>query len=50
MGKAIKVGVVGVGYLGRHHARIYSGIKGVDFVGVFDIDSKRATEVARKLG
>ncbi len=50
MGKILKVGVVGVGYLGRHHARIYSGMKGANLIGVFDIDGKRAVEVARELG
>jgi len=49
MGKALRVGVVGVGYLGRHHARIYSNMKGVNFVGVFDIDERRAREVAHEL-
>jgi predicted dehydrogenase len=43
----IDVGVVGVGYLGRHHARIYSELKGANLVGVADIDPARAKEVAK---
>lgn len=43
---ALRVAVVGVGYLGRHHARIYSTLPGVELVGVVDTDMKRAVEVA----
>ncbi len=42
----VRVGVVGVGYLGRHHARIYSELPGVELVGVVDINQERAKEVA----
>lgn len=42
----MRVGVVGVGYLGRHHARIYSELPGVELVGVVDINKERAKEVA----
>ena len=45
----IRVGVLGVGNLGQHHARVYSQINGVKLVGVVDIDPLRSTEVARKL-
>ncbi len=44
----IKVGVVGVGYLGEHHARIYSSMDQVDLVGVADIDAGRADHIAAK--
>ncbi len=47
--KKIKVGVIGVGYLGEHHARVYSQIKGVELVGVVDIDKNKADEIARKV-
>ena len=42
----IRVAVVGVGYLGRHHARILSDLPGVTLAGVVDIDPARAREVA----
>ena len=30
----IRVGVVGVGVMGYHHARVYSALEGCDLVGV----------------
>ncbi len=30
----IKVGVIGVGSIGQHHARIFSGLDGVELVGI----------------
>jgi len=44
----VRVGVVGVGYLGQHHARVYSELPGVELVGVVDINRERAQEVARR--
>jgi predicted dehydrogenase len=41
------VGVVGTGYLGRYHAEKYSAMDAVDLIGVVDIDTSRAAEVAR---
>ncbi len=41
-----RVAVVGVGHLGRHHARIWSKLEGVELVGVSDLDAKRSAEVA----
>ena len=47
-GSAIRVGVVGVGYLGRFHALKYASIPEVELVGVVDIDRERALAVARE--
>jgi predicted dehydrogenase len=44
----IKVGVVGVGYLGQFHAEKYANMEGVELVGVVDIDPSRAKEVAQR--
>jgi predicted dehydrogenase len=44
----IRVGVVGVGYLGQFHAEKYGQMEGVELVGVADIDSHRAREVAKQ--
>jgi len=44
----IRVGVVGVGYLGQFHAEKYSNMEGVELVGVVDIDSTRAKEIAKR--
>lgn len=46
----VNVGVIGVGYLGQHHARIFSEIEGVRLVGVVDADFERAKEIAAKYG
>ena len=51
MAKAkLKCGVVGVGSLGQHHARIYATLPGVEFIGLYDRDAKRAAEIAEKHG
>src|SRR5574337_1233030 len=49
-GKPIRVGVVGVGYVGHHHARIYSELPGVELVGVVDIDENRLQEFGSSSG
>ncbi len=46
----IRVGVVGVGSLGQHHARVYSTLPGVKLVGVVDTVPGRAEEIAAPLG
>jgi predicted dehydrogenase len=46
----VKVGVIGVGHLGRLHARVYSQIDGCELTGVFDIDGERAAAVAQEFG
>lgn len=46
----LRVAVVGVGHLGRHHARILSQLPGVELVGIVDINAERAAEVARTTG
>ena len=44
----IKVAVIGVGYLGEHHARIYSSMSNIELAGVVDINKERADDVASK--
>jgi predicted dehydrogenase len=46
MTQSLRVGVVGVGHLGRHHARIYSTLPSVSLVGVCDTDVIRGQAVA----
>ena len=48
--KKLRVGVIGVGHLGQHHARLYAAISGAKLVGVTDADSKRAESVAERYG
>jgi predicted dehydrogenase len=42
------VGVVGVGYLGQFHAEKYGRMEGVELVGVVDVNSSRAKEIAKR--
>jgi predicted dehydrogenase len=46
----LRVGVVGVGHLGREHARIYASLPEVELVGVSDRDASRASTVAGHVG
>ncbi|MDD5699238.1 MAG: Gfo/Idh/MocA family oxidoreductase [Victivallaceae bacterium] len=46
----IKVGVVGVGALGRHHARLYNQSENADVVGIFDTNPETAQNVASDFG
>ncbi len=48
--RSIRVGVVGVGSLGQHHARIYSQLEHVQLAGIYDADATRAAELAAKYG
>ena len=40
MKKRLRVGVVGVGHLGQHHARILSAMPGVELVAVADCPNR----------
>jgi len=50
MTNKLRVAVVGVGYLGRFHALIYSRMPDVALVGVVDPDADRAHAVAAEAG
>lgn len=47
--KRLRVGVIGVGHLGRHHARVLAGLHGVELVGVADARLEQAQSVAAPL-
>ncbi len=47
--KEIRVGVVGVGYLGRFHAEKYAALADAELVGIVDTDFARAAQVADRL-
>ena len=46
--KKIRAGVIGVGAMGTHHARIYSNMADVDLIGVSDIDIEHGMNIAAK--
>ena len=48
MSKPIRVAVVGVGYLGRIHAKIYANMDNVELVAVVDADQSVAASIADK--
>jgi len=50
MTRRLPVGVVGVGALGRHHARHLAALEEAELVGVYDLDPARAAEIAIELG
>ncbi|MEY3701880.1 MAG: hypothetical protein RI891_1172, partial [Gemmatimonadota bacterium] len=46
---AVRIGVIGAGSLGYHHARLLRGIPGVAFHGIYEANAERAGVVAREL-
>ena len=46
----LRVGVVGVGHVGQHHARIMASLSDVDLVAVVDVNKDRAIAVAETTG
>src|SRR5512137_1468302 len=48
-GQRLRVGVVGIGYLGRFHAEKYAAIPEADLVGLADLLPERTKEWADKL-
>jgi predicted dehydrogenase len=49
-GSSLRVAVVGVGHLGRHHARILGALEGAQLVAVVDTIADRAQQVAEATG
>ena len=48
--EALRVGVIGLGYFGERHARVYHRTQHVELVAVCDKDAGRATKLASELG
>src|SRR6185369_9916030 len=46
----VRLAVVGVGHLGRHHARVAASLPGATLVGIHDHNGARADEIAREFG
>ncbi len=44
----LKAGVVGVGHIGKNHARVYTELAGATLEAVYDVDQNAAQEIARK--
>ncbi|MFZ2487609.1 MAG: Gfo/Idh/MocA family oxidoreductase [Anaerolineae bacterium] len=48
MKRPLRTGVIGVGNMGQHHARIYATLPGSELIGIADTDGERAEEIARR--
>ncbi len=46
----LRAGVIGVGAMGENHARVYGECRGIDLVGITDLDDELAETVARRYG
>lgn len=46
----LRIGVIGVGHLGRHHARLLAAMPGAHLVAVADTNRSRADEIGGSLG
>jgi predicted dehydrogenase len=45
-----RVGVVGVGHIGKNHARLYAELSGAQFTAIYDTDQARAHQIAGEFG
>jgi predicted dehydrogenase len=48
--RKLKVGVIGVGALGRHHTRLYNEISNADLVGIYDANEETAKKISEEFG
>ncbi|MGQ0665695.1 MAG: Gfo/Idh/MocA family protein [Nitrospiraceae bacterium] len=46
----LRTGVIGVGHLGQHHARLYATLPDSTLIGVRDLDQDRARTIAERFG
>lgn len=46
----IRVGVIGVGYLGKFHAEKYAGLEEAELVGVVDTNAENGEKISERLG
>ncbi len=46
----VKIGIIGTGYIGNVHGRIYSGIENAEISALFDIVPEKALKTARTIG
>ena len=46
----LKVGVIGVGHLGKLHASLYKEISNAEVVGIYDVNEEKVTKIGEELG
>jgi predicted dehydrogenase len=50
MSKRIRIGVLGVGSIGRNHARICAGLPNADFTAILDANPDASQAISREYG
>lgn len=48
--RVLRCGVIGVGRMGRHHARVYAQLDNTELVGVVDADPERSSAITEEWG
>src|SRR5436190_10878119 len=48
--KKLRVGVVGVGHIGKNHARLYAELPGAQLAAIYDTDQTKACRLAEEFG
>lgn len=46
----LRVGVVGVGHIGKNHARLYADLDSAEFSAIYDTDTAKAAQLAVEFG
>ena len=46
--KTLRVGVVGVGHIGKNHARLYAETESANFTAIYDTDAENAAQIAQQ--
>lgn len=46
----LRVGVVGVGHIGKNHARLYAALPQAEFAVIYDTDNAKAQQLAKEFG
>ena len=41
------VGVIGVGTMGKNHVRVYSELRGVNSLGIYDVNTQAAKDLGK---
>ncbi|MDD5022721.1 MAG: Gfo/Idh/MocA family oxidoreductase [Candidatus ainarchaeum sp.] len=44
----MKIGIIGTGKMGRNHARIYSEMRGIDEIYIYDVNTESSSKVANE--
>lgn len=50
MDRKLKVGVIGVGALGRHHTRLYKASPNTELVGIYDANTEVSERISQEFG